>query len=133
MSDKRNERRRNRYARDEWYRERVKEIRRKSYKSSMEPLVARDPKKLEPDAKSGNTDLFHEKKLAYCLHKSVQTVRLWISKRFIPDTPFRDENGTRFYTLKMIEDVVEVVGVNRRIKKLSNVYVDLEKRWSDTR
>ena len=131
MSDERNARRRQRYAEDDEYRDRIKRVRRERYYASVLSPPLRDPRKLEPDAFVGDTPLFSDAKLAYCLHKSAQTIRLWVYQGFIPDTHLKEANGSRLYTIKMIEDVIDVLGIARRVKKDPAAYEEIEQRWSE--
>lgn len=53
--------------------------------------------------------------LAILLQRSVQAINHWQKKGLIPETPYRDERGFRFYTPAMMDAIQTEVGSKRRL------------------
>lgn len=111
--------RRDRYASDPEYREKVlKSSREYRRNQRREPRVkTRRYQKpiIKTSADGTEVQLCSVGALAIRLQRSVQAINHWQKKELIPDTPYRDGRGFRFYTPAMMDAISVEVGSKRRL------------------
>jgi len=83
------------------------------------------------------TVLFTSGIMAAVIHRTPQVVRLWERTGILPETPFRNELGHRYYTREMIDVVKESVSgfatagkVGGVLKHKDQIYASIKEGWN---
>lgn len=70
--------------------------------------------------------------LAILLQRSVQAINHWQKKGLLPDTPYRDSRGFRFYTAAMMQAIQDEVGAKRRLFPVDPEMLEkIRAKWVD--
>jgi hypothetical protein len=132
--EERNRRRREKYAEDAEYRERVmehsREYRERQRKRSKVKLPRfQKPKDVElPDGSI--IQLFSVGAFAQLVQRSVQSITHWEKREIIPPTPYRDSRGFRYFTRPMMAAVIREIGGKRRLFPVDDgMYDRIEEAW----
>lgn len=71
--------------------------------------------------------------LAIMLQRSVQAINHWQKRGLLPDTPYRDERGFRFYTPVMMEAIRDEVGTKRRLFPVDHEMANkIRQKWEES-
>lgn len=75
--------------------------------------------------------LFSVGAFATFLNRSVQAITHWEKGGVLPQTPYRDSRGHRFYTKEMMVVVRDVVGERRRLYPVEGINEKIRHGWVD--
>lgn len=114
-----NARRRERYAKDEAYREKVQRWNRdararrrkaaekeeKKAKRAVKIQTSGQWKTVEVEVDGVKVRMFTIGALAKAIGKGISTIRVWERNGVLPETPYRSKKGDRLYTLEMVESI----------------------------
>lgn len=111
--------RKKRYAEDPAYREKVLAASR-NYRKSQRTETRVKPRRYQKPISGTSADgtevqLSSVGALAILLQRSVQAINHWQKRGLLPDTPYKDGRGFRFYTASMMEVIKEEIGSKRRL------------------
>jgi hypothetical protein len=111
--------RRERYASDPEYREKVLKSSREYRKNQRRTPRVKTRRYQKPivgtSADGTEVQLCSVGALAIRLQRSVQAINHWQKKELIPETPYQDGRGFRFYTPAMMDAIATEVGAKRRL------------------
>lgn len=126
--------RRERYQNDPEYKEKVLRSSREYRKNQRrEPRVK--TKRLRRPVTGTSADgtevqLCSAGALAILLQRSVQAINDWQKKGLLPETPYRDTRGLRYFTPEMMLAVQRVVGDKRRLYPVDpHMLTKIRDRW----
>ena len=114
-----NARRRERYATDEAYREKVQKWNRdararrrrvaekedRKAKRAVKIQTSGQWKTVEMEVDGVKVPMFTIGALAKAIGKGISTIRVWERNGTLPETPYRSKKGDRLYTLEMVEAI----------------------------
>ncbi len=129
-----NEKRRQKYANDPEYRDRVLKASRDYRKRQRREPRVRMPRFQKPSTHQtgdgGEVQLFSVGAFAAYLNRSVQAINHWERSGILPKTPYRNSRGFRCYTRDMMEIVRGQVGGKRRLFPVDpNMHDNIKAVW----
>lgn len=127
--------RKKRYADDPVYRDKVlksSQDYRKKQRKEQRVKTRRYQKPIsETSADGTQVRLCSVGALAILLQRSVQALNHWAKRGLLPDTPYRDARGFRFYTTAMMEAIKDEVGAKRRLFPVDAEMPDkIRQKWA---
>jgi len=84
---------------------------------------------VEKAGDGGEVMLFSVGAFATFLTRSVQAITHWEKNSVLPETPYRDGRGHRFYTHPMMAKVKELVGDRRRLFPVAGIFEQIKAGW----
>lgn len=134
--DERNARRRERYADDPEYRAQVVERSREQRERKRKVPKVRLPRFQKPkreELPDGSViHLYSVGAFAKLIGRSIQSISHWENKGLIPETPYRDSRGFRYFTRSMMAVVIREIDGRRRLFPANpEMYSRIESAWRE--